>query len=158
MGLRQDHSIFQESSKLQLHSALSVCLQKKSADLIAGWEGRAVEAAQVYSHLQLVFQNQQVLRNVVGVFSCREAACSQVSSQIAELVLSRPYMGILLLPKRVITTAFIILWHMLPNSQTRIPVFQSYPSIGHHTFLSGMSVLVLCMEPEVQICPQNSKC
>lgn len=80
MGLRQDHSIFQESSKLQLHSALSVCLQKKSADLIAGWEGRAVEAAQVYSHLQLVFQNQQVLRNVVGVFSCREAACSQVSS------------------------------------------------------------------------------
>lgn len=59
---------------------------------------------------------------------------------------------------RVITTAFIILWHMLPNSQTRISLFQSYPSIGHHTFLSGMSVLVLCMEPEVQICPQNSKC
>lgn len=45
---------------------------------------------------------------------------------------------------RPLTTVFILLWHMLPNSQTRILLFQSYPSISHHTFLSGVSVLVLC--------------
>lgn len=45
---------------------------------------------------------------------------------------------------RASTTVFILFWHMLPNSQTRILLCQPYPSISHHTFLSGVSVLVLC--------------
>lgn len=58
---------------------------------------------------------------------------------------------------RPLTTVFILMWHMLPNSQTRILLFQPYPSISHRTFLSGVSVLVL-WSLKVQICPQISKC
>lgn len=45
---------------------------------------------------------------------------------------------------RALTTVFVLLWHMLPNSQTRILLFQPYTSVNHQTFLTGVSVLVLC--------------
>ena len=85
-----------------------------------------------------------------------QVACSQVSSQIAEVVLSRPCMCILCFPNFP-KTACITLWYVLPNSQTRILLCQPYPSIDHHTLRSGISSWFCVWGLMVQICPRISE-
>lgn len=63
MGLRQERGIFQESSELQLQVLSAESPKDICTPLIR--KKRAAEAAKVYSHLQLVFQNQTAFGKVV---------------------------------------------------------------------------------------------
>lgn len=142
MGLRQERSIFQESSELQLQilsaeSPKDICrppIRKKSnwdCSSILALAASLPESDNVWKSCVSIFMQSLPGCVFSGVFLDSRSGAFQASCVY-------PFAS----QTWVVTTAFFILWHMIPKQNFR----SSYPSINHHTFLSGMPVIALCIE------------